>query len=265
MHVAIIMDGNGRWATARGRPRADGHRAGTAAVRRTVEAAPALGISTLTLYAFSTDNWHRPQTEVSTLLDLFRTYLHSEARRCREQGVRLRVLGRRERLPVPLQAAINRAERLTAAGQALDLRLAINYSGRDAILDAIGRCTPPTREAVSRYLGPEVDLLIRTGGEQRLSDFLLWESAYAELVFTPRMWPDFEAADLRAALQEFHGRERRFGRLLVPQTLRWLDPPGADSREKSSEDGNGDQAGAGADDGHCVPSRDSVEQRRNHA
>jgi undecaprenyl diphosphate synthase len=207
------MDGNGRWATARGRPRVDGHRAGAGAVRRTIEASPGLGISTLTLYAFSTDNWARPQTEVSTLLDLFATYLRSEARRCLEQGVRLRVVGRREGLPASLQSAITRVERLTAAGQTLDLRLCINYSGRDAILDAVRRCGGATREAVSELLGPEVDLLIRTGGEQRLSDFMLWESAYAELVFTPRMWPDFEAADLRAALEEFRGRDRRFGRL----------------------------------------------------
>jgi undecaprenyl diphosphate synthase len=211
MHVAIIMDGNGRWATAQGRSRVEGHQAGAEAVRRVVEASPGLGIATLTLYAFSSDNWGRPPDEVRALLDLFAVFLRRETARCREHGVRLRVLGRRERLPAALSAAIARAERVTAPGQTLDLRLAIDYSGREAILEAVRRCGVPSQAAVSACLAPPVDLLIRTGGEQRLSDFLLWESAYAELVFTRRMWPDFEASDLRAALEEFYRRERRFG------------------------------------------------------
>jgi undecaprenyl diphosphate synthase len=210
------MDGNGRWATAQGRLRVEGHRAGAEAVRRVVEAAPGLGIATLTLYAFSSDNWGRPPEEVHTLLDLFAVFLRRESARCRDHGVRLRVLGRRERLPGALTAAIARAERLTAAGRVLDLRLAIDYSGREAILEAVRRCGVPSQAAVSACLAPPVDLLIRTGGEQRLSDFLLWESAYAELVFTPRMWPDFDAADLRQALDEFQRRERRFGILPPP-------------------------------------------------
>jgi undecaprenyl diphosphate synthase len=199
-HTAIIMDGNGRWAVARGLPRSAGHRAGAAAVRRVVEAAPSLGITALTLYAFSSDNWRRPRVEVQTLLRLLRTYLRDQTARCVERGVRLEVIGRRDRLPPALCAAIGEAERATEGGGTLHLRLAIDYSAREAI----ARGEPPI---------PDVDLLIRTGGEQRLSDFLLRECAYAELYFTPCPWPDFDGAALAAAVAECGRRERRFGGL----------------------------------------------------
>jgi undecaprenyl diphosphate synthase len=213
------MDGNGRWATARGLPRAAGHKAGAAAVRRAVECAYERGVDWLTLYAFSSDNWRRPPREVATLLRLFGEFLLSEIPQCLEHGVRLTVIGRRDRLGAPLRGLIERAERETGGGTAMHLRLAIDYSARDAILRAAQGLTAgeaPTREAFARALAgsdgaPDVDLLIRTGGEQRLSDFLLWESAYAELVFLERMWPDFGACDLDLALSEFGSRERRFG------------------------------------------------------
>ena len=203
-HVAIIMDGNGRWATSRGLPRTAGHRAGADAVRRVVESAPRLGVGTLTLFAFSSDNWKRPPREVATLMRLFHRYLAAEAAALEENGVRLSVIGRRDRLAAPLARQIMAAERLTAGGQRLHLRLAVDYSAREAI----------TRSAHDPgWLGPDVDLLIRTGGERRLSDFLLWECAYAELHFTDKRWPDFDAADLERALVDFHGRQRRFGAL----------------------------------------------------
>jgi undecaprenyl diphosphate synthase len=229
LHAAIIMDGNGRWANRRGLPRAAGHRAGAAAVRRTIEAAPGLGISTLTLYAFSEDNWSRPAREVSALMRLLGRYLTQEADRCVANGVRLEAIGRRDRLPAPLVALLEDAERKTAHGARLNLRLAIDYSSRQAILDAARRAmldsarraAADTSEAqFSALMGPDVDLLIRTSGEQRLSDFLLWECAYAELVFTPRMWPDFTAGDLAEAVAEFHRRERRFGAVAAVETTR---------------------------------------------
>src|SRR5881628_1399549 len=199
LHVGIVMDGNGRWARRRGLPRAAGHRAGADAVRRTVEAAPDLGIGALTLYAFSADNWKRPPSEVAALMRLLARYLHTETPRLLENGVRLEIVGRRDRLPMPLVAAIGAAERATARGARLRLRLAVDYSSRWAIGAGV--------------ILPDVDLVIRTGGEQRLSDFLLWESAYAELYFIETMWPDFGAAELAAAVAEFHARERRFGGL----------------------------------------------------
>lgn len=225
LHLAVILDGNGRWATRRGLPRAAGHQAGAVAVRRLVESCPAAGVGTLTLYAFSADNWSRPEREVRWLLRLFREHLRSEVSRCVATGIRLSVIGRRDRLPAPLQAAVTRAEADTARGRRLHLRLAIDYSGRDAILAAaraLADGPAPSREEFHRTLTdaghggplvPPVDLLIRTGGERRLSDFLLWELAYAELHFTATMWPDFEATDLQAAMTEFHARERRFGGL----------------------------------------------------
>jgi undecaprenyl diphosphate synthase len=225
LHVAMVMDGNGRWARARGRPRTMGHRAGVAAVRRVVEAAPDVGIGTLTLYAFSSDNWGRPPREVSALMRLFRAYLAAETARCVENGVRMSIVGRRDRLSPALVRSIEGAEAATRHGRRLHLRLAIDYSARDAIVRAAelvgGR--EMDRGAFERLLGramgaaepaPDVDLLVRTGGEQRLSDFLLWECAYAELHFTPRMWPDFTAADLHDAVAGFHRRERRFGRVM---------------------------------------------------
>ena len=219
-HVAIIMDGNGRWAAARGLPRVEGHRRGVAAVRRVVEAAPGLGIGTLTLYAFSADNWKRPTPEVGRLMGLFLAYLRREASRLREEGVRLSVIGRRDRLPGALPSAIRAAEALTARGDRLELRIAIDYSARGAILLAAAGAAEKTeferRLAEAGGGPPDVDLLVRTGGEQRLSDFLLWESAYAELYFTPRMWPDFGPAELSEAVRAFRARERRFGGLLAP-------------------------------------------------
>ncbi len=202
MHVGIIMDGNGRWATRRGLPRGAGHRAGAEAVRRTVEAAPDLGVTALTLYAFSADNWKRPPGEIAILMRLFARYLHREVASLAKQGARLTVIGRRDRLPAPLVTAIAAAEAETGGGTRLDVRIAVDYSARAAIR--------------AGALIPDVDLVIRTGGEQRLSDFLLWESAYAELWFTDRMWPDFSAADLSAALTDFQTRERRFGALPSP-------------------------------------------------
>ena len=224
-HVAIIMDGNGRWALARGRPREWGHRRGAESVRRVVEAAPGLGIRTLTLYAFSSDNWLRPAREVTLLMRLLQRYLRRECEELLENGVRLRVIGRRDRLPPEVVAAIDHAESATASGARMTLRLAIDYSSRYALLHAVRTAARAGTSDVQRadmaeLLGqamhsdgpsPDVDLLIRTGGEQRLSDFLLWECAYAELHFTRTMWPDFTAKDLASAVQEFAGRERRFG------------------------------------------------------
>ena len=200
MHVAIIMDGNGRWAQARGLSRSAGHQAGELAVRRVIECASTLGITALTLHAFSADNWKRPRAEVQALFQVLQLHLREQTTRCVEHGVRLQVIGRRDRLPVALRTAITAGERLTAGGRTLDLRLAIDYSARAAIL----RGDAPL---------PDVDLLIRTGGEQRLSDFLLRECAYAELYFTPCPWPDFDAAALAVALESFTSRQRRFGGL----------------------------------------------------
>lgn len=225
IHVAVIMDGNGRWAVRRGLPRAAGHHAGVDAIRRVVEAAPELGIGTLSLFAFSSDNWARPAEEVQILMELFGRFLRDEAGPLRAHDVRLSVIGRRDRLPPEVVAAIASAEALTARASRLHLRVAIDYSSRDTILEAarLGRRDDATRESFAMRLGethgapaPDVDLLIRTGGEQRLSDFLLWESAYAELFFTARMWPDFHGDDLAAAVEEFRGRDRRFGAL--PET-----------------------------------------------
>jgi undecaprenyl diphosphate synthase len=199
LHVAIIMDGNGRWATRRGLARVAGHRAGADAVRRVVRAAPDLGIGALTLYAFSSDNWKRPASEVTALMRLFARYLRSETAELAAQQVTLTIIGRRYRLPQGLVAAIEAAERATTGGTRLELRIAVDYSARAAIR--------------AGALIPDVDLLIRTGGEQRLSDFLLWECAYAELCFMDVMWPDFGAAELTSAVHDFHSRERRFGGL----------------------------------------------------
>jgi undecaprenyl diphosphate synthase len=223
LHVGIIMDGNGRWASRQGLARGAGHREGASTVRRVVEAAPGAGIGILTLFAFSSDNWQRPAVEVAWLMRLFREYLRSEVARCVANGVRLEIIGRRDRLGPGLLRVIEGAEVATAAGGRLLLRIAIDYSARDAILRA-AQCLRPdsiSRESFGRLVAivdhgspvPELDLLIRTGGERRLSDFLLWEAAYAELVFLPIMWPDFGAEDLHAALRDFAGRERRFGGL----------------------------------------------------
>jgi undecaprenyl diphosphate synthase len=227
IHVAIIMDGNGRWATARGQLRTAGHIAGARTVRKIVEAAPDCGIGTLTLYAFSADNWKRPSREVALLMRLFRRYLVSEVARCVTNGVRMKIIGRRDRIPAELLRAICNAENATRDGKVLDLRIAVDYSARDAIVRAgrairpdIPRDSDEERAEFARLLSKvengigessDVDLLIRTGGEQRLSDFLLWECAYAELYFTRRMWPEFSPKDLSEAVEEFMSRERRFG------------------------------------------------------
>ena len=227
-HVAINMDGNGRWAVMRNRPREEGHIVGATAVRRTVESAPALGVTTLTLYAFSSDNWRRPRGEVDNLMLLLQAYLDSECAQMTDRGVRFNVIGRRDRIPDSLRRSIANVEDLTSEGTSLHLRVAIDYSAREALLAAAGRLATgiaPTRQSFERSLcevihAPsgtrDVDLLIRTGGEQRLSDFLLWESAYAELYFTNVLWPDFDAADLAAAVQAFAARDRRYGG--VPKT-----------------------------------------------
>jgi undecaprenyl diphosphate synthase len=224
LHVGIIMDGNGRWATRRGRSRSAGHREGAAMVRRIVEAAPDAGIGVLTLFAFSADNWRRPPTEVSWLMRLFREYLRVETARCQENGVRLEIIGRRDRIADALRRTMESAERATAGGDRLHLRIALDYSARDAILRA-AQClrpeTVPSRESFGRLLAivdhgtpvQELDLLIRTGGERRLSDFLLWEAAYAELFFSPLMWPEFGPEELHSTVREFARRERRFGGL----------------------------------------------------
>jgi undecaprenyl diphosphate synthase len=229
LHVAIIMDGNGRWATSRGLPRSAGHHAGLRAARRVVEAAVRDGgVGTLTLYAFSADNWQRPPSEVGALMALFRRALMTEAKRCLDNGVRLTILGRRDRLPDSLRATITDVERATACGRNLHLRVAVDYSARDAIVRAANRALSDhrgaalTRDVFATLLAavdhdsepaPNVDLLIRTGGEQRLSDFMLWECAYAELLFSRRLWPEFDEDDFVSALREFASRERRFGRV----------------------------------------------------
>jgi undecaprenyl diphosphate synthase len=230
LHVACIMDGNGRWAARRGLPRAAGHAAGAEAVRRVVEAAPGLGVGTLTLYAFSADNWKRPAAEVRALFALFGRYLRSEVARLKGAGVRLCVIGRRDRLPAALGQAVARAEWETREGRRLHFRLAVDYSARDALCEAARRWAagaaphdaPPTRAAFERHLAaalhdpagaPAVDLLLRTAGEQRLSDFLLWESAYAELLFLDTFWPDVTGETLAEVVARFHRRERRFGGL----------------------------------------------------
>jgi undecaprenyl diphosphate synthase len=223
LHVAIISDGNGRWATSRGLPRSAGHRAGAESARRIIEAAPRLGIHTLTLFALSSANWKRPAAEVNAILRLLHDYLLIETSHCIEEGVRLSIIGRRDRIPATLRQAMTDSEAATANGTRLHLRLAIDYSAREAIYHAACRfykVTELSPESFSNVLAEvlrggstEVDLLIRTGGEQRLSDFLLWECAFAEFVFLPKRWPDFNAADLESAVQEFSRRERTRGAL----------------------------------------------------
>ncbi|HEY2461719.1 MAG TPA: polyprenyl diphosphate synthase [Candidatus Acidoferrum sp.] len=221
LHVAIISDGNGRWATARGLPRSAGHRAGAETARSVIEAAPKMGIHTLTLFALSSANWKRPAPEVNEILRLLEEYLEIETQHCLERGVRLSVIGRRDRLSATLRNAIAKSESATLHGTQLHLRLAIDYSARSIIYQAACRFYKVTRlseEAFGDVLAEvlrggstEVDLLIRTGGEQRLSDFLLWECAFAEFVFLPKRWPDFEVSDLQSAVREFSRRERTRG------------------------------------------------------
>jgi undecaprenyl diphosphate synthase len=223
LHVAIIMDGNGRWAARRGLPRIAGHREGIRAARRVVEAAPDLGVTMLTLYAFSSDNWRRPSAEVSALMALLSRYLRDDVGRLVDDGVRLTVIGRRDRLPGSLARDIADAERACRHGTKLVLQIAIDYSARAAIANAAASWLAddsPSHDSFGRLLarqgggtGADVDLLIRSGGEKRLSDFLLWEMAYAELRFVDTCWPDFRGGDLGAALTDFRTRERRYGGL----------------------------------------------------
>ena len=209
-HVAIIMDGNGRWAEARGLPRPAGHQVGAEAVRAAVRTAIANDIGALSLYAFSTYNWRRSEAEIAGLMALLRHFLLVEARQLRHNNVRISILGRRDRLPLGLVKAIAAAERTTAACTGLHLRIAIDYSARDAILAAAAEGL--TAAAIAARLGTEdVDFLIRTGGDQRLSDFMLWECAQAELYFTPVKWPDFGPREFEAALADFTRRTRSFG------------------------------------------------------
>ena len=223
-HVAIIMDGNGRWANQRGKPRTFGHLAGAKTVREIVEHARRTGVRCLTLYAFSSDNWGRPQDEVAALMRLFRRHLAAETPKCVENDIRISVVGRRDRLSPELRHAIRAAEDTTREGESLHLRLAVDYSARDTMVRAAAAAggASLTRDEFARLLAEvnhddgstgDVDLLIRTGGEQRLSDFLLWECAYAELHFTRRMWPEFGTADFDAAVDDFRNRDRRFGGL----------------------------------------------------
>lgn len=226
VHVAIIMDGNGRWAKARGLPRTAGHKRGAEAVRRTVECAREMGISYLTLYAFSSENWKRPVGEVTDLMGLLRLYLRNEVKILHKNGIRLKVIGDRSRLGPDIVALIEESEAKTAANAALTLTLALSYGGRQEIVAAArrlagevaaGRLAPEAidEEALSRNLFtagmPDPDLVIRTSGEKRISNFLLWQSAYAEFVFLDVLWPDFGREDLETAISDFHRRERRYG------------------------------------------------------
>jgi undecaprenyl diphosphate synthase len=223
LHVAVISDGNGRWATSRGLPRSAGHRAGAETARHIIAAAPGLGIHTLTLFALSSANWKRPPAEVAGILRLLHEYLLTETSNCIAEGVRLSIIGRRDRMPATLRDAVADSEAATANGTRLHLRLAIDYSAREAIFHAACRFYKVTKlsadsfgDVLSEVLrggSTDVDLLIRTGGEQRLSDFLLWECAFAEFVFLSKRWPDFTAADLESAVQEFGRRERTRGAL----------------------------------------------------
>ena len=225
-HVAIIMDGNGRWAKARRQPRTAGHKKGVDAVRRTVEAARELGIGTLTIFSFSSENWRRPEEEISDLMGLLRFYLRSEVAELHRAGIRLRVIGDRNRLSEDINRLIDNAEALTRDNRVMTLVVALSYGSRLEIVHAArrlaeevaaGRLSPDAidEDALSARLYtadiPDPDLIIRTSGEKRISNFLLWQAAYAELVFVDTLWPDFTKRDLEAAIEEFHRRERRFG------------------------------------------------------
>ncbi|BAE51298.1 isoprenyl transferase [Paramagnetospirillum magneticum] len=226
VHVAIIMDGNGRWAKARGLPRTAGHKRGAEAVRRTVEAAREMGVSYLTLYAFSSENWKRPAGEVTDLMGLLRLYLRNEVNNLHKNGIRLKVIGDRSRLGADIVRLIEESEAKTAGNTALTLLLALSYGGRQEIVEAAralardvaaGRLSPDAvdEDAIDARLStagiPDPDMIIRTSGEQRISNFLLWQGAYAELVFMDTLWPDFGRPELEAAIRDFQGRDRRFG------------------------------------------------------
>jgi undecaprenyl diphosphate synthase len=234
LHVAIIMDGNGRWATRRGLPRAFGHRAGVAALRRTVEAAPAFGVERLTVFGFSTENWRRPPPEISELMSLVKAYFNSDLARLEREGVKVRILGRRTGLETEIQKIVEEAERRTAHNERFHLQVAFNYGGRADIVDAARAFAKEVAEGraeaseldearFASYLSTAPanapDLIIRTSGERRLSNFLLWECAYSELVFQDVLWPDYGPDALKAAVDEFHARERRFGGAVVDNVL----------------------------------------------
>ena len=225
-HVAIIMDGNGRWAKSRGLPRSVGHRQGVVALKRIVEAAPKLGVQWMTVFGFSTENWRRPAGEVSELMRLLKTFVRSDLDRLRREGVRVHILGRREGLPADILETVQHAERSTEHNTTFNLQVAFNYGGQADIVDAARRFAEAVKAGLAQpedltedgflsYLStagsPAPDLIIRTSGEQRLSNFLLWEAAYAEFVFQDVLWPDYSPADLRAAIEEFRSRERRYG------------------------------------------------------
>ena len=225
-HVAIIMDGNGRWATLRGRPRLFGHHAGARRVREIVEACPDLGVKYLTIFAFSTENWKRTQVEVAGLMSLFRRYITREARQLRDEGVRVRFIGDRVRLDAKLVALMDELEVMTACNDRVHLTIALNYGGRDEVARATkrlaqdvaaGKLNPADvdEETLPRYLDtcvlPDPDLVIRTSGEARISNFLLWQSAYAEYEFVDTLWPDFSRAEFAALLASYGARDRRFG------------------------------------------------------
>ncbi len=234
LHVAIIMDGNGRWAKRRGLPRAFGHREGVAALRRTVEAAPDFGIGRLTVFGFSTENWRRPPPEVSELMSLMKAYFHSDVARLERAGVRVRILGRRTGLEPEIRTVVEEAERRTAHNAKFFLQVAFNYGGQADIVDAArafarqvaeGRALPEDLDEamfeshLSTAPASAPDLIIRTSGERRLSNFLLWECAYSELVFQDVLWPDYGPEALKAAVMDFHARERRFGGVVVNDIL----------------------------------------------
>lgn len=229
-HIAIIMDGNGRWAKARGLPRTAGHRAGVEALRKTVRAVGERGVSWLTVYAFSSENWSRPKSEVADLMGLLKLFIRRDLAELHRNGVRVRVIGERSDLQPDIADLLREAESLTALNREMNLVIAFNYGSRDEIVRAARRAAEAvaagslrageiTEERFSTLLDtagiPDPDLVIRTSGEQRLSNFLLWQAAYAELVFVPCYWPDFGSRDLDAALETFHARERRFGGLVA--------------------------------------------------
>ena len=230
VHVAIIMDGNGRWAAARGLPRAEGHRRGVEALRRTIRAAGEIGIEVITIFSFSAENWSRPASEIGELMGLLRRFIRNDLAELHKSNVRVRIIGEREGLEPDIARLLVEAEELTRANDGLTLVVAFNYGARQELMRAArriaeaaiaGRLEPGevTMDTVAGFLDapdlPDPDLIIRTSGEQRLSNFLLWQSAYSELVFVPTYWPDFDRAALEAAIREYQQRERRFGGLVA--------------------------------------------------
>lgn len=227
-HIAIIMDGNGRWAKARHRPRVFGHRAGVQTVRRVVEDASEMGVKCLTLYSFSTENWSRPKAEIAALFSLLREYVEQDLKTLNERGVRIRILGSREGLKPDLLELVSHVESVTCKNTHFNLNIAFNYGGRDEIVRATKKALAEgytqdslTQEAIEKHLDtyglPDPDLVIRTSGEMRVSNFLLWQAAYAEFVFSEVLWPDFEKQHLEAAIIEYQGRDRRFGNLTASE------------------------------------------------